>query len=65
MFNNLLILFCRQTLSLKPPASLGRRFCHPLPQNGDNSRQTWPVSTSMEIQGEVPLWKIWHWWRDL
>jgi len=31
MFNDLFILFCRQTLSLKPPASLGIRFCHPLP----------------------------------
>jgi len=31
MFNELFLLFCRQTLSLKPPASLGRRFVHPLP----------------------------------
>jgi len=48
MFNDLFILFCRQTLSLNPSASLERRFCHPLLQNGDNSRQPSPVSTSME-----------------
>jgi len=40
MFNDLFILFCRQTLSLRPSATTGRRFCHQLPQNGDNSRKT-------------------------
>jgi len=33
MFNDLFILFCRQTLSLRLPITLGNKFCHVLPQN--------------------------------
>jgi len=32
-------LFYRQTLSLRLPTTLRRRFCHPLPQNGHNLKQ--------------------------
>jgi len=39
MFNDLFVLFCIQTLSLRLSTTLRRKLCHPLPQNGDNSRQ--------------------------
>ena len=38
LLDDLFIYFCRQALSLKSPASLGRRLCHPLGQIGGHSR---------------------------
>jgi len=39
IFNDLLILFCKQTLILRLLATLKRRLCHLLPQNGESLRQ--------------------------
>jgi len=57
LLDDLFIYFCRQALSLKPPASLERRLCHPLGQNGGHSRPSWQLHTFMENARESRLVK--------